>query len=379
MAASFPHRSPETVNFFISYTATDALWAEWIAWELGRAGYTYRLQAEHFPPGSRFIQGMRQWLDRADHLLAILSPAYFEAPYTSLEINSAVAEDPLGLARRVIPVRVADCVMPALFRDLVYIDFVGKSEHAQRRALAAGVQAALLATPPAQRQVKTRPRWPGPDRAENTVDGVIPTRDTVQRDGPVRIQFIACDVNRGLDLKGQYAKIHATIAASRFGQQMLFHPEFDVNDTNLFAKLNGFHPHVVHVSGNQFGGDVLLPAADGGETVVSDAAFAGLLSSLGSALQLAIIDTCHSYACARRIAEVVPFAIGVDDLIYDVEATRFYDIFYQALGAGHSIADAHGQATAALRFQNVPASRIPQLVAKPDADASRTFLVGPQA
>ena len=36
----------ETIrNFFISYTAVDRQWAEWIAWELEEAGYTTILQA----------------------------------------------------------------------------------------------------------------------------------------------------------------------------------------------------------------------------------------------------------------------------------------------------------------------------------------------
>jgi hypothetical protein len=55
---------------------------------------------------------------------------------------------------------------------------------------------------------------------------------------------------------------------------------------------------------------------------------------------IVIVDTCHSWACARRVAEVVPWAIGVDDEIFDDEATRFYEVLYQALGSGLSVKDA---------------------------------------
>src|SRR5262245_43501702 len=120
-------RQPKAVNFFISYTGSDVEWAKWIAWELGRAGYTYRLQAENIPPGSRFMNEMRLGVQNADHVLAILSPAYFESQFASLEFQSALAADPLGQARRVIPVRVEQCSIPTLFSDLVYIDFVEKS------------------------------------------------------------------------------------------------------------------------------------------------------------------------------------------------------------------------------------------------------------
>src|SRR5437588_8502204 len=98
--------APTSINFFVSYTGNDVKWAQWIAWELERAGFTYRMQAEHFPPGSRFMNEMRRWLTEADHLIAVISPEYFDSPFASLELQSAAAEDPLGLSRRVIPVRI---------------------------------------------------------------------------------------------------------------------------------------------------------------------------------------------------------------------------------------------------------------------------------
>lgn len=364
-----------TVNFFISYTGADAEWAKWIAWELERAGYSYRLQAEHFPPGTRFINEMRRWLDNSDHLLAVLSPAYFKSDFASLEAQSALAQDPLGLSRRVIPVRIEPCSLPAIYSDLVYIDFVGKSEQEQRRSLVAGVRAAVLGQQAAKRQVKERPKWPGVSRGGGDATASPPGNAAV-RELPVRVQFIACDVGRGLDLRGQHAKMRAAIERSHFAKDITLHADFDVTDANLFAKLNTYGPHVVHISGNQYGGDVLLPSHEGGEVAVSDEVFAGLLSSLGSAVRLVIVDTCKSYRCAKRVSEVVDFAIGVDDDIFDDEAIRFYEVFYTALGAGRSIADAHRQAMSALQIKKVPLKRIPKLCVKPGRQALLAYLVG---
>ncbi len=369
------HTPPDSVDFFISYTEDDVEWARWIAWELEREGYTYRLQAEHFPPGARFMNEMRVWLQKADHVLPILSEAYFGSPFASLEMNSAAAEDPLGEARRVIPVRIENCTIPTLFRDLVYIDFVGSTELEQRRRLIAGIRAAKVGSE-LQREIRKRPSWPGiREQRQQTVEIVDDVYNDIDDSG-LRVQFIACDVGRGLDLKGQYEKIKAVIEASRFSDKIVLQAEFDVNDVNLFAKLNSYRPHVIHISGNQNGGDVLLPSPDGGEVVVPDEALAGLLSSLGARLRLAIIDTCKSYHCAKRISEAVECAVGVEDDIFDNEATRFYEVFYQAISAGQSIADAYGQASAALQFKNVPEQRIPQLCVNPAADASELFMVG---
>ena len=120
--------TPERVNYFISYTAVDREYAEWIAWELERCGFTYILQTRDFPPGSRFMREMRRWLERADQLIAVFSAAYFQSGYASLEMETMLAGDPVGATRPVIPVRIAECKIPVMFGDLVYIDLVGKGE-----------------------------------------------------------------------------------------------------------------------------------------------------------------------------------------------------------------------------------------------------------
>ena len=41
-------------DFLISYAAPDAQWAEWIAWQLEKAGYSVIIQAWDFLPGGEF-------------------------------------------------------------------------------------------------------------------------------------------------------------------------------------------------------------------------------------------------------------------------------------------------------------------------------------
>lgn len=362
-----------TVNFFISYTGADAAWAKWVAWELSRRDYTYRLQAEHIPPGARFMREMRRFLEDADHVIPILSTAYFKSEFASLEMEAALADDPTGEARRVIPVRVQPCDIPKLFRDLVYIDFVGKPEAEQRSALIAGVRAAI-GLHKGRMEVSRRPDWPGVDQGGQA--HLAPAGGVVAQAGsPLRVQFFASDVGRGLDLKGQYGKIQAAVANSRCADQIDLRPEFELTDSNLLDLLHDYRPNVVHLSGNQNGGDVLFPSVDGAEVIVPDEALAGLLSSLGSDVRLAIIDTCKSYRCAKRVSEVVDCAIGVEDDIYDDEAIAFYQTFYKAVGAGHSVKDAHGQAVFVLKSKDVPSRRIPKLCPRKGVDPSQMFLV----
>jgi hypothetical protein len=47
-------------DFFISYTAVNRSWAEWIAVQLEAAGYSTLLQAWDFRPGADFVHEMQQ-------------------------------------------------------------------------------------------------------------------------------------------------------------------------------------------------------------------------------------------------------------------------------------------------------------------------------
>ena len=58
------------LDFFVSYTASDRTWAEWIAWELEEAGHSVVIQAWDFRPGSDFVADMREAAAGAEQTLA---------------------------------------------------------------------------------------------------------------------------------------------------------------------------------------------------------------------------------------------------------------------------------------------------------------------
>ncbi len=45
-------------DFFVSYTSADRAWAEWIAWQLEKAGYRVLIQAWDFVPGAHWMTRM---------------------------------------------------------------------------------------------------------------------------------------------------------------------------------------------------------------------------------------------------------------------------------------------------------------------------------
>jgi hypothetical protein len=69
---------PEGWDFFVSYTQTDLAWAEWIAWELEKAGYRVLVQAWDFVPGRNWPERMQAAIQNAVRTIAVLSEAYLE-------------------------------------------------------------------------------------------------------------------------------------------------------------------------------------------------------------------------------------------------------------------------------------------------------------
>jgi tetratricopeptide (TPR) repeat protein len=126
-------------DFFISYTAVNRAWAEWIAVQLEAAGYTTILQAWDFRPGDDFVHKIQQATSTAARTIAVLSPAYFASQFGEAEWRVAFTKDPTGEQRLLIPVRVQPCEPPGLLSGRVYIDLVDAPEPTARQRLLTGV------------------------------------------------------------------------------------------------------------------------------------------------------------------------------------------------------------------------------------------------
>src|ERR1035441_5954017 len=136
-------------HIFISRAGEDAdkQYAKWIDTVLVAEGYATTLQDFDIRPGHSFPQKMDEALARADHVIAVLSPNYVTKDFTLKELYAAFAKDGLGKGRRVIPVRIAECEIPSLFIDVVYVDLVEKDEAAARALLLEAVSPQSPRTP----------------------------------------------------------------------------------------------------------------------------------------------------------------------------------------------------------------------------------------
>ena len=145
---------PVRIDFFISYNHADQQWAEWVAWVLEEAGYTTRIQAWDFRPGSNFVLEMDEAARLGERTITILSPNYLGSDFVAPEWAAAFAGDPRGRTRTVIPVRIAASRADGLLGQLVWIDLVELSRVDAKAALLAGLQ-------PGRRKPVTEPAYPG--------------------------------------------------------------------------------------------------------------------------------------------------------------------------------------------------------------------------
>jgi hypothetical protein len=157
----------ETIrNFFISYTAVDREWAEWIAWELEEAGYTTILQAWDFTPGSHFVTAMHLATQITERTIAVLSRAYPESAFSEQEWQAAWAEDPSGIERKLLVLRIEDCPRPGLLGQVVSEDLFGVGKEMARTRLLTAVQEGRRKPPmppqfPGEEPPATEPEFPG--------------------------------------------------------------------------------------------------------------------------------------------------------------------------------------------------------------------------
>lgn len=141
-------------DFFISYTSADQSWAEWIGYVLEEEGFSVRVQAWDFRPGSNFVLEMQQAASAADRTVMVLSPDYLKSQFASPEWAAAFAGDPQGLDRALVPVLVRDCQPTGMLKPLVHINLTGLPEADARARLIAGVR-------PGRAKPAARPAFPG--------------------------------------------------------------------------------------------------------------------------------------------------------------------------------------------------------------------------
>lgn len=135
------------VDFFVSYAGPDRPWAQWVAAQLEAVGYRVELDVWDWSTGDNFVLRMNDALERAEWVVSLWSPAYFERErFTTPEWTAVLAEqtrraDGTTSARRprLIPLRVVKADPPPILHPYLYRDLFGLNEEQARAELLAAV------------------------------------------------------------------------------------------------------------------------------------------------------------------------------------------------------------------------------------------------
>jgi hypothetical protein len=131
-------------DFLVSVADEDGAWGEWLAWELEGRGHQVHLQAWDVVAGHHQVNRLHEAVSHARRTLVVLTEDYLRAPRMQAEWTAAWEEDPAGMNRRLIPVRVAECRPEGLLRGITYIDLVGLDDDAARATFHRGIEASIL-------------------------------------------------------------------------------------------------------------------------------------------------------------------------------------------------------------------------------------------
>jgi hypothetical protein len=136
-----------TQRFFVSYAGPDRAWAEWVGWQLKRAGYQVELDRWDWRTGDDFVQRMNLALEGADAVVALFSKNYFASGrWTQEEWTATVA-----VRGRLVPVAIeplADDDIPTLLAGKLRKDLHGLDETGAAAALLEAVYGPVPPTGP---------------------------------------------------------------------------------------------------------------------------------------------------------------------------------------------------------------------------------------
>lgn len=187
----------------------------------------------------------------------------------------------------------------------------------------------------------------------------------------VSILFLAADptdasrLRLGEEFREVQEKLKLAKLRDRFRLEL---PQLSVRPADISQALLDLGPKIVHFSGHGASAGALCFENQTGQTqLVQPDALAALFEQFADQVNCVLLNACYSETQAKAIAEHIEYVIGMNQAISDEASIAFVIGFYQALGAGRTIEEAHKLGCAQIRLQGIPEHLTPVLVKKVQA------------
>jgi hypothetical protein len=143
-----------------------------------------------------------------------------------------------------------------------------------------------------------------------------------------------------LRLDEEVREIEEGLRRSKHRDRFKIYTKLAVRHRDLRRALLDVEPNIVHFSGHGKEDGLLLVDELGMAACISAEALAGLFSLCSDQVACVILSACYSAPQATAINKHIPYVIGMQKEIKDKAAIEFTVGFYDALGAGRTVADA---------------------------------------
>jgi CHAT domain len=317
----------------------------------------------------------------------VLSPFYLTSLFAQPEWAAAFAQDPTGTQGKLLPIRVRNCVLEGLLKQIVYIDLVGLDRAAASNALLAGVSQsrALPSIEPlfpgdVSFPLSSVPSFPGsqPQRQDApSPQKPLATGREEKAMQKIKALFLAANpksTNR-LAIDEEMHEIERKFRAAEHRDALVFQSAWAVRPDDLLQLLNQHQPHIVHFSGHGSSVGLSLVGDDGQERLVTTQALKRLFTTLKDNIRLVFLNACYSHEQAQALIGTIDCVIGMKESIHDNAAIAFASSFYRAIGFGRSIQEAFDQGITSLLLEGIPEENLPELLVKQGVDAKKVTLI----
>lgn len=184
----------------------------------------------------------------------------------------------------------------------------------------------------------------------------------------ISILFLSADPSEASHLRTnqEFREINEKLTLTRQRDRFILEqPQLSVRPEDFSQALLNIQPHIVHFSGHGAAeGTLCFEDRLGKIQLVDPDALSELLKHFTPPLVCVVLNACYSEIQAKAIVKHVKYVIGMNSSIGDDAATAYSIGFYQALGAGRTIEQAHDLGCVQIQLQGITEYNIPQLFKK---------------
>jgi len=333
------------------------------------------LDEEKLLPGQDWNLEIEKAAESSDVVIVCISrSSVSKEGYVQREIKKVLdiaSEKPEGTIF-IIPLRLDEYELPRSMRMYQYLDFFPESEiESSLRRLLRGLKAraeSLHGSIPADAGIKTNI-----GDAEKALRATPPSQLAATpysgSSGEYSILFLAADPTDAtrLRLGEELREIQEKLRLSKQRDRFKLEQRMSVRPADISQALLDAQPQIVHFSGHGMAsGELCFEDSSGRLLPIRPDALAALFEQFSSQVNCVILNACFSETQAEAIRSHIDYVIGMNKAVGDRAAIAFAIGFYQALGAGRSIADAYKLGCVQIRLHGIDEHLTPVLLRRDD-------------